>query len=285
MRGTMTGGPGPDMPLPPAGHGLQRAAGTGRVAVAARGGATRLSNLYQEGCARIRLPRSHGAPLEAVLVNTAGGLTGGDVLEWAAEAGPGARLSVTTQACERVYRALGHDAKVTTRLTAGEGARIDWLPQETILFDRARLDRRFEVDLAPGATLFAIEAVVLGRHAMGEAARAAQLTDRWQIRREGRLIHAEATVLDGSDMARDGLSLLAGSGTFATLIYIADDAEAMRDRARAAIPEGARAAVSAVGERLVIRILAVSGMALRTVVMPLIALLTRTGAVPRLWTL
>ncbi|WP_417310659.1 urease accessory protein UreD [Devosia sp.] len=263
----------------------QRARGIGRIGTQVHGGRTRLDTLFQEGCAKIRLPHGPGAALQAVLINTAGGLTGGDDVRWEAEAAPGARLVLTTQACERVYRSLGDDAKVTNRLTVGAGAHVDWLPQETILFENGRLDRRLDVDLAADATLFAIEAVLLGREAMGEAARGARLHDRWRIRRAGRLIHAEDTALTGEAAERDGLSTLAGAGAFASMLLVAPDAERQLARIRTMI-EGhldASAGASLVGERLLVRATAKSGLALRRLIAPIIAKLSGAGTLPRLW--
>ena len=260
----------------------QRARGIGRIGTKHLDGRTRLATLYQEGCAKIRLPHTHDADLQAVLINTAGGLTGGDEVSWQVDAAPGARLVLTTQACERVYRSLGDDARVRTDIRVGAGARLDWLPQETILFEGARLDRRLEVDLAPDASLLAIEAVLLGREAMGEAARHAALRDDWRIRREGRLLHAEATRLSGADLERDGLSLLAGAGAFATLLYVGSDAERMLERARPLLT--GQSGASLVGERLVVRALAPSGLALRRIITPIIARLSGAGTLPRLWT-
>lgn len=248
-----------------------------------RDGRSYIEELYQEGCAKIRLPHTHSPALQAVLMNTAGGLTGGDHIRWSATANAGASLVLTTPACERVYRSLGPDARVETHLTAAAGAHIDWLPQETILFEHARLDRRLDVDLAEGATLTAVEAVLLGREAMGEAARHARLRDNWRIRRDGRLIHAEATQLTASNTERDGLSLLNGALAFATILHIAPDAGRRLDAVRALLPETGGASV--IGERLVVRLLAVSGIALRRSLAPLIALLSDAGSVPRLWTL
>lgn len=259
----------------------QRARGTGRIATQVLDGRTRLTTLYQEGCAKIRLPHTHDPSLQAVLINTAGGLTGGDDVSWEARAAPGARMVLTTQACERVYRSLGDDAHVGTRLEVGAGAHLDWLPQETILFEGARLDRSLEVDLAADASFFAIEAVILGREAMGEAARNARLRDNWRIRRGGRLIHAEATRLSGEPAERDGLSLLAGANAFATLLYVGADAELKLDRVREKLTAGAGASV--IGERLVVRAVAASGLALRRIITPIIADLSGAGALPRLW--
>ncbi len=261
----------------------QRARGHGRIHSQTRDGRTRLLSLYQEGCAKIRLPHTHADHLEAVLINTAGGLTGGDHVVWEAQAAPRAHLVLTTQACERVYRSLGPAAEVRSRLHVGAGAHLDWLPQETILFEDGNLDRALEVDLAEGATLLAIEAVLLGRDAMGEAARRARLADRWRIRRNGRLIHAEATQLSGADLERDGFSTLEGANAFATILSIGPDAERKRDQLRALFPREARVGISAIGERLVLRAFASGGLALRRLIVPAIAMLTPSGALPRLW--
>ena len=261
---------------------MQRARGAGRVIATLRNGQTEIERLFQEGCAKVRLPHTHDASLQAVLMNTAGGLTGGDHIVWTAEARAGAKLVLTTPACERVYRSLGSDAVVENRLIAGEGAHIDWLPQETILYEGSLLTRRLDVDLAGGATLTAVEAILLGREAMGEAARSAHLRDNWRIRRNGRLIHAEATVLSADPHERDGLSLLDGALAFATVLHVAPDAERRLDAVRAVLPPTGGASV--IGERLTVRLLAESGLALRRSLSPIIALLSNAGSVPRLWT-
>jgi urease accessory protein len=263
---------------------MQRARGRGRLVTKQRDGVTRLDALYQDGCAKIRFPNTHNAALEAVLINTAGGLCGGDDIAWQASAAPGGRLVLTTQACERVYRSTAAAAAIGVTLTAAAGAHIDWLPQETILFEHANLDRRISIDLAEGATLCAVEAVLLGRDAMGETARNARLADRWRITRNGRLLHAEATTLgDEPDIERDAGSLLAGANAFATVLYVGADATRRLDAVRAALRPGARIAASAIGERLVVRATAHSGLDLRRAIVPIIALLSGAGSLPRLW--
>jgi urease accessory protein len=262
---------------------LQRARGEGRVIAAARDGKTEIQSLYQDGCAKVRLPHTHSDALQAVLMNTAGGLTGGDHVRWSATAMPGAKLVITTPACERVYRSIGGDAQVENRLLAHEGAHIDWLPQETILFEGSRLDRRLDVDLHDGASLTAVEVVLIGRDAMGETAPTARLRDGWRIRRSGKLIHAEATVLSGDSTERASLSLLDGAIAFATVLHVAPDAERKLDAVRALLPESGGASV--IGERLTVRLLAPSGLALRRALSPIIALLSSAGSIPRLWTL
>jgi urease accessory protein len=260
---------------------LQRAEGEGRVATQLLDGRTRLKTFYQEGAAKIRLPHTHDASLQAVLINTAGGLCGGDDIRWHAEAAPGARLVLTTQACERVYRSTGEDARIATQLTAGRGAKLDWLPQETILYEGGRLHRTLDVDLAEDAILCAVEAIILGREAMGEDARNAVLRDRWRIRRGGKLIHAEATTLTADPLERDGLSLLDGCGAFATVLYIGADTTRKRDALRPLLT--GRSGASAVGDRLVVRAIAPSGLALRKIIAPIVATLSSAGALPRLW--
>jgi urease accessory protein len=262
---------------------LQRARGEARVIAATRDGKTEIQSLYQDGCAKVRLPHTHDDVLQAVLMNTAGGLTGGDHLRWTAAAKPGAKLVLTTPACERVYRSISGDARVDNRLVAHEGAHIDWLPQETILFEGSRLDRRLDVELLDGATLTAVEAVLIGREAMGEAAPTARLRDNWRIRRNGKLIHAEATVLSGDPAERSSLSLLDGAIAFATVLHVASDADRRLDAVRALLPESGGASV--IDERLTVRLLAPSGLALRRALTPIIALLSSAGSIPRLWTL
>ncbi len=265
---------------------LQRARGIGRIATKQRDGQTVLDTLFQEGCGKIRLPNTHSSALEAVLINTAGGITGGDHLQWSAEVAPGGHLVLTTQACERSYRSTGDFARVETRLEVGADAHLDWLPQETILFAASKLDRTLEANLEDGATLTAIESVLLGRDAMGEDAADALLRDNWRIRRKGRLIHAEATRLDATAREREDLSLLAGNRAFATILHVAaspDRAEALCARLRTILPPDATIAASANGERLVIRAIAPTGLALRRLIVPVLLELTGAGSLPRLW--
>lgn len=259
---------------------LQRARGCGRIAVGAEGGRTRLARLYQDGCAKIRLPKAAG--LEAVLINTAGGVTGGDRLEWVAEAGPSARLTLTTQACEKVYRARDGEAEVRATLTVGEDARVDWLPQETILFDGGALRRGLDADLAAGAELLAVEAVVLGRTAMAETVRTGALRDRWRIRREGRLVFADDLRLEGAvaDLA-DCAPILAGARAFASLLLVADHAERFLAPLRAAL--GPLGGASAFEGKLFARVAAADGFALRRALLPGLAALRDGAPLPRVW--
>ncbi len=238
----------------------------------------RLTRLHQQGCMKILMPKGRA---EAVIVNTAGGITGGDRLAAEIDAGAGEALTLTTQAAERAYRSAGGAGYIQNSLTLGDGARIDWLPQETILFEGAALERRLTVNMAEGATLLAVESIVFGRAAHGETLRNLHLRDHWRIHRGGRLIHAESLRLDAMP---DSPATLAGIRASATLILAAPGAEDGLDTARALIPAGVEAGVTALPGLLVARFLAPSSQALRAALIPLIRHF-RAGPVPRVWQL
>ena len=262
---------------------LQRAVGVGRLQVHQVGGGARIRRLFQEGASRIRVTASAaGQPLDAVLINTAGGLAGGDTFDWQVDAEAGANCTVITQACEKVYRSTGPSAEINVRLTVGAGARLYWLPQETILFNGARLNRIFNVELDLGAKLLAMEAVVLGRRAMGERLHSARLRDQWRLRRCGRLIFADNLTLDGDVDARTSrIAVLGGAGAFTSLFYAADDAEAHVDAVRLAV--GSSGGASAFGGKLICRAVAADGVALRGILFRVLEVL-RQAPLPRLWT-
>lgn len=268
---------------PPATPKLQRAEGRIRISFRRRGGATCLDRLYQEGSAKIRLPRRiGGAATEAVVINTAGGLTGGDALSTCVVLQRGAQAVVTTQACERIYRSADGPAKVAAHLEVGEGARLDWLPQETILFDGGRLSRVLHADLAQDAGLLIVEALILGREAMGESVRSGSFRDRWRIRRDGRLIFADDLRIEG-EMA--GLlarpAVLGGQRAMATVLLAAADCERWLEPARDAIGDSGGA--SAWDGKLLIRIAAPDGFALRQALMPVLSILMAGRPLPKVW--
>lgn len=262
---------------------MQRAHGIGRLTTKQYDGRTRVSTLYQEGCAKIRLPATHSSALEATIINTAGGLTGGDLLEWQIEAAENAKLVISTQGCERIYKSTGPDACIRTTINIADGAHVDWLPQETLLFEQSKLDRQMHVELSGSASFTGVECILMGREAMGEAARSAILLDRWRIRRDEKLVHIEANRLSAADLERDALSLLAGNSAFSTIVHIAQNAESKLAAIRANIPDGAKIAVSAIGERLIVRVLAPSSLALRRLITPIIGQLSGVGSIPRVW--
>ncbi len=266
----------------------QRAAGRGEIGVRFAEGQTRLERFYQEGCAKIRLPRRADAIREAVLINSSGGLTGGDRLAWRAEVGNGAELQVTTQACEKIYRADDGRAEIASTITVGAGGRIAWLPQETILFADSALSRSLEMDLAEGAEALVVEATLFGRSAMGERVTRALFRDRWRIRVCGRLVHAEDFSI-GPDVARAlaRSAVMAGATAAATILLIAPDASAHLDAVRELIGKCGGASFWRVGKsgKLLARLIAEDGYDLRQRLIPVLELLNGRAALPKVWSL
>ncbi|MCJ2095547.1 urease accessory protein UreD [Methylobacterium sp. J-072] len=263
---------------------------TGRVHLRAGpfGGAgpTRIIDLSESGPSRLRFPRGEGA-LEAVLVNTAGGVACGDAFTIALDLAPGADLVLTTTAAEKIYRSDGPVSRIENRVTLGEGARLAWLPQETILFDRARVRRHFDADLAEGAALLAVEIVAFGRAARGERIQAGLFADAWRVRRAGRLVYADSFWLDGpiSDLlTRPAIG--GGARACATLLDVADGAEGRLDEARVLLEQattpGIEAAASAWNGHLVIRALSEAVGPLRGLVARVLASY-RDRPMPRVW--
>lgn len=234
----------------------QRAHGGVAVRVEARGGVSRAIRIAESGSSRLRLPRpEHG--LEGLMLNIAGGLACGDRMEAAAEVGPGSALTLSTPGAERVYRSDGPETLVATDLTLEARARLAWLPQETILYDGARLRRRLDARLAPDASLTVHEAIVFGRKAHGEEVRFGLVEDGWRVRRGEELVFAETLRLDGP--IRELLSrsaVAAGATSIATLLHVAPDAEAKLDAVRAALAgHDVESGVTAWNGMLVARIL------------------------------
>jgi len=195
-------------------------------------GVTRRRHLHESGSLRVRFPSPEAEGLSAVFVNTAGGIAGGDRFDIDIAAGEGSRLAVTTAAAEKIYRAQGPAAEVNIALKAAEGAHLAWLPQETILFDRARVSRRIDIDLAEGASLLLCEIVVFGRTAMGERMRSGEFVDRWRMRRGGRLVFAENIRLDGDIGEKLARPAVANGGVAIGTALIAPGDEALVERIR-----------------------------------------------------
>lgn len=259
---------------------FQRSHGQARIVIGPRG----LVDLAQSGSAKALLPRVAGGPPEIVFLNTSGGLTSDDRLEYGVELRPRTRAVATTQTAERAYRAEGDPARAHVRLSIGEDGWLDWLPQETILFDGAALDRVTEVDLAPGAGCMLLETLVLGRMAMGESLSHLRLRDRRVVRREGHILHHDALALDDAGLRRlDGPAMLSGARAMATLAVIAPHAPDLLNRARDALTEpGVTSAASAPPGRLILRLLAEDGWPLRRQILRLLQVL-RPDPLPRVW--
>jgi urease accessory protein len=276
----------PCSPLPADGQKLQRAAGALRLQIGLREGRSVLRSLYQQAPCRALMPdRAPDGPFEAVLVNSSGGLVGGDTLAVEIDIAPGAKASLVSQAAEKVYRSSGADTLVETRLSAGAGAWLEWLPQETILFDGARLRRKLVATLDPAARLLAAELVLFGRAARGESFTHGFLHDSWAIRSAGRLVWTDAIRLEGDIAAQRtrpfGFGRAAG---YATLLYAGPAAASFLPVARE-IAEGGATLVNGL---LLLRFLAEDGAKLRQSVVQAAGRLRNVIAglpetLPRVW--
>ena len=209
-----------------------RAQGAVRFGVRLMDGVTRRGDLHESGSLRVRFPSPEGEGLSAVFVNTAGGIAGGDRFDIDIAAGEGTRLTATTAAAEKVYRATGPAAALDIALKAEAGSHLAWLPQETILFDRARIARRIDIDLAENASLLLCEIVVFGRAAMGETMQHGEFVDRWRLRRGGKLVFAETIRLDGNIGEKLARPAVANGGVAIGTALIVPGDEALLERIR-----------------------------------------------------
>lgn len=260
-----------------------RAIGHVSLSVKSERGTTALENLRQSGSLRCLFPRTDSKTLEAVLVNTAGGITGGDRFQVSAQVATGTSLTLTTQTCERAYRAQpDQSGRLQSTLHVEQGSHLNWLPQETILFKDSNLQRSLNLTLEVGASALLVEPMVFGRQAMGEELTNMRLQDRIDIRRSGNPLFLDATQFDG-DMAAhlDNPHIAAGARAMALLVYIAPDAESLLQPVRNALPE--RAGASLIGEDMfVARILADDSYLLRKHLIPILNRLSK-NQLPKCW--
>jgi urease accessory protein len=224
----------------PSDQDLQRAEGAVRLVLSGSENGTRVKEVFQQSPLRILFPSTMaGTVEEAVLVNTAGGIAGGDRLECGVTALADASIAVTSQAAEKVYRALNAPARIATRLKVCEGAKLAWLPQETILFNFGRLSRTTEIEVSDGAELLALEWLVLGRAAHGEEITGGYIADSWRVKKDGRLIWADsfrATEQTFPHLHRK--ALLSDCKAFGTLVYFGSHLDARLEFLRDNAPSG-----------------------------------------------
>ncbi|MGH6797223.1 MAG: urease accessory protein UreD [Roseiarcus sp.] len=247
------------------------------------GGRTEAQRLFETGGLRWRFPRSSN-PCEAAIVNTGGGVAGGDSYVLSLALSEGAEVEATTPSAERIYRSDGPAAGIATRLALAPRARLFWLPQETLLFEGARLERRLEVETSGEAALMIAETLVFGRLAMGESRIDASVKDSWRIRRDGRLVFADETRLEHAGAVLERKATGAGARALSTIIASAPNIEARLPDLRAALnAAGPRveSGASAFDGLVVVRLLAASGRRLRAALIASIVALG--GRKPRLW--
>ena len=244
---------------------------------------SKLDKLYQSGCAKLMLPKTYGEMTEAVLLNTAGGITGGDKLDISIAAESGAVI-VTSQTAERLYKSSTEPAKLTVNLSAKRAATLHWMPQETILFDGAELDRTIDLDMSSDSRCLLAETIILGREAMGEHITDCHFTDNWRLYRDGQLFHAESLQL--TDRVAEIISARAGGNgarLLSTILYAGRDAEQVSETVAQAVENGAsHCAVSYWEDRLVIRLASPHAPTARKEVNRLLCLI-RQQPLPRVW--
>lgn len=242
-----------------------RASGALRLSVAHTDSGTAVEDVAESGPLRVRFPRLREERLEAILINTAGGIVGGDKLAFEIEAREEASLAVTSQAAEKIYRSNGLTSRVSVSLRAEARAELFWQPQEAILFDRARVEREIVADVSSEGSLAVCEAVVFGRDAMGEKVARGLLRDRWRIHRDGKLIFADALTLEGDIKATlNRRAAMNGRIGMATMVWVSADAESRLAAVREALTgEGIEAGASAFDGMLIVRLLAEDSIALR----------------------
>jgi urease accessory protein len=270
---------------------LQRAEGAGRIVLSGAEKGTRVMDIFQRAPIRIMFPRTTGAAVEeAVLINTAGGIAGGDRLQFDMAALPNASIAVTSQAAEKVYRALNEPARIATRLKACEAAKLAWLPQETIVFNRGRLSRETEIDVSSGAELLALEWLVLGRRARGEEVVGGHMSESWRVKKDGRLIWADSfRATDETFPHLHRKALLSNCTAVATLIYFGPHLDARLEYLRDIVPcLECHCAATSVGGLIIVRIAANESSELRRALRSLLQQLSGelgTGPfrVPKMW--
>ncbi len=246
---------------------------------------SKIERLYQSGSAKLMLPKTYGAMTEAVILNTAGGITGGDTLdiEVRAEDCP---LVATTQTAERLYRSSTTPAQININLTADRSAELHWLPQETIIFDGAEVERNIQLEMTADSRCVLAETVVLGRQAMGEQVKTCHFTDNWRLFRDGVLFHAEALRLSGHvDEVMAATACGNGARILSTILYAGCDAEQMGERLAPIVD--ACVSISAASyweDRLVIRLLSPHAPSARTDINNILCAL-RQHPMPRVWQL
>lgn len=236
------------------------ASGRAEIEFVDGGGRTRLARLYQSDPLRVLFPNvGPGETETGTLVTTSGGLVGGDDLTIKLACGAGATARVVGQAAEKIYRSMGDDVRIEMSLTAGPGSWLEWLPQETIIFDTARLRRRTVLHVAPGGRILAGEIIVLGRTAMGETVTGGLVHEAWDVRRDDRLVWADTVHLDdhmpATLAANAGLN---GAHAFASIVYVGDDAGDALATARELLPDeldpaGLCVGATCIGDVLVVR--------------------------------
>lgn len=254
--------------------------------------------LYQQGSARIRFPDVQTEALQAVLINTAGGLTGDDNINWHMLAGANSSLTLSTAACEKIYRTHGPDANQNTTLEVEQGARLNWLPQESILFNGSALKRSLQVNMESSATAMLLESLVFGRQAMSESMQKCRVHDRWRIYQNDELLHAEDFRFDQEMISTaQQACIMHRYSAYSTLVFVSPQlpewqsmmVERVRQLAALQLSEAKsgtqeiQVGASSLRSRVVVRVLASNSFHLRRFLIPCVQMFCDDDPVPAVW--
>ena len=243
-----------------------------------------VSRMYQSGSAKLMLPKTYSDMMEAVILNTSGGMTDGDIFNIDVQAKE-CPLVMTTQTAERVYRSGGtKPAKVKINLSVSNTADLHWLPQETILFNDSKFERTLTVNLSSCSNFLCAETIVLGREAMGENICDCELIDNWRVFLDGNLFHAESFRL--SNEVNKIITTPAGCNgarLLSTILYVGHNVDQVADRVANLIKQSSSdCAASSWKNRLVIRLVSAHSASARKDIERLL-LTIRQQPLPRVW--
>ena len=172
-------------------NNYQRAKGKLKISFMNSNDETSIHDLYQSGALKVLIPKSKSKYAEAVLINTGGGIVGGDNLSIEVEAAKKTNTWITTQASEKVYKSSSEQSILNTKVTLEDNSTLFWCPKETILFHNSKLIRNLDFDIKTSSKLLIIENIVFGRLASGELNADCFFSDHWRIKRDEKLIFAE----------------------------------------------------------------------------------------------
>ena len=252
-------------------------------------GVTRLTERTHSGPLRVQKALYPELPsvCHTIIVHPPGGVVGGDQLSISVRLGNGAAALLATPGAAKWYRANGRVSRQSVDLKVAAGAALEWLPQETILYNGAQVEFDSKIELAADATYIGCEILCFGRAASGEKFDHGSVRQHNQIRRNGTLIWHEQGQLDGSSPLMQSPFGLAGKTVCATLLAAAPalaptTISALRNSA------GIELGVTYMKSILAVRYLGDSSEAARhsmlhawKILRP--ALLGRLAVVPRIW--
>ena len=261
---------------------LQRASGRIELGFIFKNNLHSLSHLHQSGCLKALIPKNYSTVPDVVLVNTSGGITGGDKLQIQAGVHQKAHVCITSQTAERVYKSSQGMGEIEVELNLSENSKLDWIPQETILFDKSAVQRSIKVNMSNNSYLFMVESIILGRKAMGENVTNNLFVDRWQILRDNKPTYLEALKLSNANEL-SGLATLGKNKALATLLYVAPDSEERLQQMRELLAKyDSLGAATAWDGKLIVRLIAESPQFLRSALIDIITQF-RKMSLPRVW--